>query len=182
MSHNTSGWSEQKANILQTLLASHKPSVVSMQEHMQLKSNLYKIKSNLHGYEAFSLPAYKSNEFIHKGRPSCGLSILYRRDLMNYVEHFVVPNSARVQAIKVTLPNAKFVIVNSYFPTDPRTVNFDDTELLKVLQDIRFVLDSCDTYIPIIMGDFNTDFSRNSRFVNIVQQFFRRKESDDHPG
>ena len=96
---------------------------------------------------------------------------------MNYVEHLTVPNSLRVQGIKVKLPQQNYVFINTYFPTDPRIENFDDTELIETLEDIKYILDSCEnTDNLILLGDFNTDFSRNSRFVQIVKQFIEENE------
>lgn len=172
ISHNTTGWSEYKASILNTILLSHSISVFGIQEHMQLKPNLYKIESKFHNYETFSLPAYKSTEFISKGRPSGGLSLGYSKNILNFVEHLVVPNSRRVQGLKVKLPEATYVFINTYFPTDPRTDNFDDNDLITTLQDIRFILNTCSISDNLVLlGDLNTDLGRNSRFVNIVKSF-----------
>ena len=172
ISHNTTGWSEYKASILNTILLSHSISVFGIQEHMQLKPNLYKIESKFQNYETFSLPAYKSTEFISKGRPSGGLSLGYSKNILNFVEHLVVPNSRRVQGLKVKLLEATYVFINTYFPTDPRTDNFDDNDLITTLQDIRFILNTCSVSDNLVLlGDLNTDLGRNSRFVNIVKSF-----------
>ena len=45
ISHNTSGWAEDKAGILNTVLAALGVPVFAIQEHMQMKSNLYKVAS-----------------------------------------------------------------------------------------------------------------------------------------
>ena len=91
---------------------------------------------------------------------------------MNLVEHLTVPNSRRVQGLKVKLPGATYIFINVYFPTDPRKDNFDDNVLITTLQDIRYILDTCSASDNLVLlGDFNTDFSRNSRFVHIVKSF-----------
>ena len=66
---------------------------------------------------------------------------------MNYVEHLTVPNSYRVQGIKVKFPQQNFVFINTYFPTDPRIENFDDTELIETLEDIKYPMKKpCDRF------------------------------------
>ena len=177
ISHNTTGWRDDRVSLLNTILTTHSISVCAIQEHMQLKANLYRIASKFNNYETFSIPAYKNNEFLHKGRPSGGLSLIYSRNIMNCVEHITVPNSYRVQGIKVKFPQQNYVFINTYFPTDPRVENFDETELIETLEDIKYILDSCEnTDNLILLGDFNTDFSRNSRFVQLVKQFVEENE------
>ena len=83
-----------------------------------------------------------------------------------------MPGSSRVQGLKLTLPDFKAMYINVYFPTDPQTNNFDDTDLLKTLQDIMYLVDSCDNECKVvIMGDINTHFARDTAFVRIVRQF-----------
>ena len=53
----------------------HNTNLEVLQEHMQLKPNLYKIKEHFPGYELFSVPAYKDNSRINSGRPSGGTPI-----------------------------------------------------------------------------------------------------------
>ena len=172
ISQNTTGWSESKASILNTLLVTLNISVFALQEHMKLKANLHQIQSEFHNHEIFSIPAFKTSEYISLGRPSGGLSLGYSRKLINFVEHITVPNSNRVQGLKIKLPEATYIFINTYFPTDPRNGTFNDTDLITVLQDISYILNNCSFSDNIVvMGDLNADFSRNSRFVNIVKSF-----------
>ena len=86
-SHNTTGWSEDKADILKTVFATHGVSIGLVQEHFQLSANIYKIQSKFSDYELFSLPAHKGNEHLHRGRPSGGLGILYHKSIQKFVKH-----------------------------------------------------------------------------------------------
>ena len=172
MSYNSTGWSDHKAETLNMFLSSLDVSFCAIQEHMQLMENIYRIDSKLNNYISFSIPAHKRRDIISRARPSGGLSFLIKKGLEHYVNHIIVPNSNRVHALTIKLPNANLVIINCYFPTDPQCNNFDEGNLFETLEDIRFVLNSCDfNFIPILCGDFNCDFSRNSRFVNIVSDF-----------
>ena len=172
MSFNSTGWSEYKADTLNTQLVALNVSICSLQEHFQLKDNLHRIDSKLMNYTSFSIPAHKRNDAISKGRPSGGLSFIVRRDIEQAVTHLIVPNSQRVHGLSVKLPETNLVLINCYLPNDPQCNNFDDSSLLESLQDIRYLLNNCDASdTPILMGDFNCDFSRESTFVNIVKNF-----------
>ena len=177
ISYNSTGWSNQKAEMLSTVLTTHGIMIGAIQEHMQLSSHLFKLTSKLKDYDMFSIPAYKHCDRIHKGRPSGGLGLLYHKKIQNIVNHITVPNSHRVHAISVDITGFKVVFVNVYFPNDPRTVNFNDEELIKTIQDINFIFNECDRDDKVILlGDFNTDFSRNSGFVNKVKSFMQEND------
>ena len=172
MSQNTDGWSEQKADTLLTLLNTHNVPFCFIQEHMRLSKNLYKIQESFDDFLAFSIPAQKSNNIINRGHPSGGLSILYRKNLEQYVTEIIVPDSRRVQAIHFKQSNSAYVFINVYFPTDPQCQNFCDDELLKTLQDIHYVFNMYNDSVNfILLGDFNCDFARNSGFVQIIRNF-----------
>ena len=126
LSYNSTGWSDYKSDFLHTLMISHKAKVACIQEHFQLKSNLYKISRGFKEYQCFSIPAYKSNNSIHGGRPASGLSILYSKELSANVTHITVPDSHRVQAIQLKLSTLSYVLINCYFPTDPKVNDFDE--------------------------------------------------------
>ena len=172
LSYNSTGWSEYKSDTLNTQLTALNVSIGALQEHLQLKENLHRIDSKLVNYTSFSIPAYKRNDMISQGRPSGGLSFIVRRDIEQTVRHFIVPNSKRVHGLFVKLPETNLVLINCYFPNDPQNNNFDDACLLETIQDVKYILNSCNINdVPILLGDFNCDFSRDSQFVNIVKNF-----------
>ena len=169
---NTGGWSDPKAETLSTIIDLHKADMCFVQEHFKLAKNLYKINEQFKEFCVFSIPAYKTNNVISRGRPSGGLSIIYRKYLEGFVTEIIIPESKRVQAIHVKINNNAYVFINIYMPTDPQTNNFDDSELIKTLQDIRYVFSLYEPSVNfILMGDLNCDFQRNSRFVHIINNF-----------
>ena len=175
LSYNSSGWNSYKGDYLNTILISHGVHFAVIQEHMQLKANLYKIKKHFPGYELFSVPAFKDNSQISAGRPSGGISFLYSKTLSRYVSRISCPDSLRVQGLKVCLPDINLLLINAYFPTDTR--DRDDSEVLQTLQDIKFLLDTCDhSFKVILMGDLNTDFNRNSTFVQWTTEFLNEND------
>ena len=70
------------------------------------------------------------------------------------------------------LPTETFIFINAYFPTDPKVNNFNEGELHKTLQDIKYVFDKGNPNSKFILtGDVNADVKRNTRFVQIVQNY-----------
>ena len=63
------------------------------------------------------------------------------------------------------------LVINSYFPTDPGTIAFDDSDLLETLQSIKSVVDHIEFDKLIWLGDINTDFICKSGHVNSVKNF-----------
>ena len=169
-SYNSTGWNAHKAKMINDFLILKSIKIVALQEHFLLKQNLHKIQEHFLNYELFALPAVKSNTQITRGRPSGGLAFLYSNTLSSNIERISVPNSSRVQGIKLNLNNTFYVFINVYFPVDKRNGEID--ELIKVLQDIQYILDLCNDQCNIIfMGDLNADFSRDTVYVNHVKEF-----------
>ena len=77
----------------------------------------------------------------------------------------------RLQATKFDLPSGSLLILNTYFPCDPRTANFDDTELLKLLSDIQNTIINSNCGNIWLAGDLNAHFLRNNRFTNLVKDY-----------
>ena len=69
------------------------------------------------------IPATKSQDNISRSRPSGGLGIFWRHSLDGVVTILNHPNSRRAHGV---VYDSKYLIVNTYFPVDPKTDNFDD--------------------------------------------------------
>ena len=69
--------------------------------------------------------------------------------------------------------SSTILLINSYFPTDPKTNNFNDAELCETLNIITNVLDNNNFSSVLFLSDINCDFSRNTRFTRKVQSFMQ---------
>ena len=87
----------------------------------------------------YIVPAHKDKNQVSKGRGKGGLATLWDNKITKYVSKIKCENF-RLQATKFNFPNGPLLILNTYFPCDPRTANFDDTELLKLLTDIQTII------------------------------------------
>jgi hypothetical protein len=171
LSYNTMGWNSFKIDYIKSILLTHGVLVCALQEHFILKENLYKLDC-FDTFEVFSIPAHKNNNTVNCGRPMGGLSLIYNHSLSKFATRLCVPRSHRVQGLKLDMPSGEFLFINAYFPNDPGNNNLDDTDLLNTLQDIKYLLDMAgDKCTIVLMGDLNTDFSRNTPFVQIVKNF-----------
>ena len=169
LSYNSTGFNLEKANFMNFLMNSLKVDCLFLQEHMHLRANIYKVEREFPDLDSFLIPAVKSNNTVCSGRPSGGLGIFWKKHLNNSVKILKHPDSVRVQAIELF---GNVIVINTYFPTDPQVNNFDDFELLKCISDIKWFLDRFPEHRILIAGDLNTDLSRNTRFANIVRDFF----------
>ena len=119
----------------------------------------------------FIVPAYKENSQVSKGRGKGGIATLWNKNMTKYVSK-IKCNNYRIQATKFSLPSGPLLIINSYFPGDPRTENFDDTEVLTLLSDIRKAITDSSCQNVFFAADLNCHFLRNNRFTNLIKNHF----------
>ena len=73
----------------------------------------------------------------------------------------------------------KVLIINSYFPTDPRDNDFDSTDLDSTLLAIESVISDNVFDSVIWCGDINADFTRSTRFTTRVNEFVTENSFED---
>ena len=168
-SYNSRGFSEDKQNICNLLMLNsnnHYP-ILCNQENFLLEGNRYKIKQCLPNARIFYKKAIKNSL---EGRPMNGMFIAVANDITENVLD-VSPNHWRVQAIALKANNNRILIINTYFPTDPRTADFDTTELQTTLSAISDVLNANDFDNIVWVGGINADFGRRTKFTGIIEDF-----------
>ena len=144
--------------------------ILCVQENFVLRSNAYKIRNALPNFNFIIKPAVKVDS--DNGRPKNGMFIGVPENFKDIVSD-VSPDFWRVQAAIVKLRSMKILIINSYFPVDPRTNIADDTELLETLQYIRTTLLNNEFHHVIWAGDINADFLRGTNHVSLVSDFLK---------
>ena len=120
----------------------------------------------------FIVPAYKQNNQVCRGRAKGGLATLWDPSLTKYVSRIKCDNF-RLQATKFNFPSGPLLVINSYFPCDPRREDFDDSELMKLLTDIQLLIEISDCEDVLLAGDLNCHFAPNTSFTNIVRTYFQ---------
>jgi hypothetical protein len=119
----------------------------------------------------FIVPAYKETNQVSRGRGKGGLVTMWKKSLTKYVSK-VKCNNFRLQATKFSFPNCPILIINGYFPCDPRTANFNDSELVTVLADLKAVIRESHCQDIFLAADLNCHFQRQSRFSEMVRESF----------
>ena len=117
----------------------------------------------------FIVPAMKNTTQVSRGRGSGGLVTLWSKSLTKYVSKINCTNY-RLQATKFSFPGGPLLIMNSYFPCDPRVANFDESEVLNLLAEIKSVASRAECPNVLIAADLNCHFARQTRFTSLVEE------------
>ena len=129
MSYNSRGFSEQKEDFCQTLISESvigkRDVFLCNQENFLLRASSYKICRTFPDHHCIINPAIKISH--DKGRAKNGMFIAVPNSLKNQVED-VSPGHWRIQAVTISMVSSTILLINSYFPTDPKTNNFDDAK------------------------------------------------------
>ena len=173
-SYNSRGFSDLKQETLKnlTIISKDKIPVICNQENFLLKSNRYKINQALENFHVVFNPAVKNSH--DTGRPKNGMFIAVPNVIKEQVRD-ISPGHWRIQAVIISTNQSRLLIINSYFPTDPRTVKFDDHELIEIFTIIDNIVDKNDFDNILLFGDINADFLRNSGHVQSVQRYLNER-------
>ena len=137
-SYNSRGFSIEKQKLCQQLKSTSgdKLAVILNQENFLLKANSYKVNQCLPNSHVIFKSAVKEGL---NGRPMNGMFIAVPNEIKENVSD-VSPDHWRVQAVIVQSNEEKILILNTYFPVDPKTIRFNDNELLEILNVIENVI------------------------------------------
>ena len=175
-SYNSTGFGLAAQNHINTL--SLFSDVICVQEHFLIDakdknhSNTHKIKKVFSDkFDMFIVPAVKDSNQVSRGRGKGGLVTMWKKSLTQYVSKLDCSNF-RLQATIFRLPDGNLLLINCYFPCDPRKENYDDEELLTTLADIRSLIlnSNCDNIL--LAGDLNCHFDRQNSFTSTVHDAF----------
>ena len=131
-------------------------------------SNTNKIRNKFgKDFDMFIVPAVKDNSQVTKGRGKGGLATLWKKSLTKYVSKVSCSNF-RLQVTKFSFSSGPLLVINGYFPCDPRQDNFDDTEILSLLAEIASITRRAECPNVFLAADLNCHFNRNTRFTRVV--------------
>ena len=80
----------------------------------------------------------------------------------------------RLQAQVLSFAKVKILWVNAYMPTDPQLINYDETELLTILNDVEKIIENTEFDEIVFGADFNWDRSRNTGFAACMESWVTR--------
>ena len=172
-SYNSRGSSESKLKFVNDILeiSPRNSTVFCIQEHFLLRNNVYKLSQNLQNFSVLAKPAFKNFNVQDKGRPKGGLATIIPKGWRKKTT-ILKCQSWRIQPLIIKIKSKQFLIINSYFPVDPKTIGADISELENVLAEISHLIGSTNYDSLHLLGDLNCSFLRNSSHVEKNQEFY----------
>ena len=174
VSYNSTGFNSQRADFICDILETidRENCIIAIQEHFIFDKNLTKIEKLLpNDLVVFSVGSFKDNSRIKMGRGKGGLSLIWHKSFDHITSRIQVKNNSRIQYMSLDLPGCKMLILNSYFPQDTQNNSYDEQDLLGCLSTIENILQTNTHDQAMLVGDLNSDFSRDTRFVRTVKTF-----------
>ena len=173
MSYNSTGLDPVKTDWIRNLIQTCKIDCFQLQEHFKTSKTIDSyFRKQFPLCDSFAAAGFRE-PFQDSGRAKGGLVQLVDKKL-NIKKEKITSKSWRIQAQVLHIHDYKLVWLNCYFPTDPQTLQYDDSELLGVLGEIEYILDNNEFDDCLIGGDLNFDSSRRSGFTNTVREFLTR--------
>ncbi len=102
--------------------------IIFIQEHWLLKSQLPKITKGIKGFTGTAITGVDATARNLPGRSSGGCAVCWRKTLdtiIKPVEYSFM--SKRICGITIKCKTYLILLLCVYFPTDPTTLQFDDT-------------------------------------------------------
>ena len=175
LSYNTTGLDSVKINFINDLLQTLNITCCQVQEHFKATKTVSQFfKSNFKKYDCYVTPAVRDNS-NHAGRPKGGLTQLTLKDRKIKKESIQSLNW-RVQAQILHINDYKLLWLNAYFPTDPQTQNFDESEILATLATIEKIISDTQFNDILLGGDMNYDEGRNTGFCRVINEFLSKND------
>ena len=172
-SYNPRGFTEDQQDVCKILFVEIEKyyPILCNQENFLMKGNNYKVTQCLPNAKVIFEEAIKDS---CGGRPKNGMFVAIPLKIKELVLD-VSPTHWRVQAIILSTPSNKLLIINSYFPTDHRVNEFDITDLFSTLSAINSVLMENEYDSVIWGGDINANFLCNTVFTSSIIRFAEEK-------
>ena len=170
ISYNSTGISSDKCDFINKLCEENDVQFVSLQEHFKNNKVTDKyFRAKFAKFSPYILPGFRPSG-QDKGRPKAGLAQLCRK-YVDLKKDRVKSSSFRIQAQILNFPTSKLLWINIYLPTDPQTREFDDSELLDVLQELTNIIRMTEFTDILVNGDLNWDPRRRTGFSDVVKEF-----------
>ena len=171
-SYNSRGSNENKLEFIKDIIEIPQRNIpiFCLQEHFLLRNNVYKLSKAFKNYAVLAKPAYKNFKVQDKGRPMGGLATIIPKGWRKNTT-ILKSQSWRIQPLLIKVNMKSFLVLNSYFPTDPRTMGGENIELENVLAELSTIISSTNFDSLYLVGDLNCNFLRNSSHVECVKTF-----------
>ena len=131
LSYNSTGISTDKSDFINDICEENDVLFVSIQEHFKNSKTTDKyFCKKFPQYNSYVIPGFRAKG-QDSGRPKAGLAQMNRKGL-DISKDRISTSNYRIQVQVLKFPTSKVMWINTYIPTDPQTVQFDDNELNSV--------------------------------------------------
>ena len=166
MSYNSTGLDLVKTNWIRDVIKTCNIDFFQLQEHFKTIKTLDSyFKREFPANDSFVLPGHREL-FQESGRAKGGLAQLANK-VLEVNKTRILTKNWRLQAQILHFNQYKIMWVNCYFPTDPQSLKYNDSDLELVLNELENILDNNSFDDCIVGGDINFDTSRTTGFANI---------------
>ena len=125
MSYNSTGLDSVKTDWIRDIMITCKIDFFQLQEHFKTIKTLDSyFRKEFPTTDSYAMPGIRE-PFQDSGRAKGGLAQLVSKD-MNIKKEKIPSKSWRIQAQVLHVNAYKLIWFNCYFPTDPRTLQYDD--------------------------------------------------------
>lgn len=168
--YNLKGYNPSKVAFLSNVL--DRAHFVCVQEHWLMKEQFSSLFNDL-DCSGHCISAMESDTF-YVGRPFGGIGILWKKNLSLSCKPIEI-QSKEICAIEIQINRQTFGIFNVYMPCDRGSVV--DDKFSEILDQIRGVWRAKSLDFIIMVGDLNTDLTRQNSFHTLSLINFAEEES-----
>ena len=171
LSYNGTGLDTIKSRWLRDLCKVSNADFCSIQEHLKKNKGSF-FKNKFPDFDTYFTPAFREME-RDSVRAKGGLAQLSSNNCK--VKTVRIPTkNFRLQAQVQHFPKTRLLWINSYLPTDPLTVRFNDEELIEVLTEVENIMDRTEFDNVLWGGDLNWDPMRDTGFSETMARFMEK--------
>ena len=169
-SYNSRGFDMIKQEVCKEMVSlnTEYATIICNQENFVLKGNSHKILQTLPNHHIFIKPATKEKLV---GRPTNGMFVAVPKEIRTKCTD-VSPDNDRLQGIILRMEGDSTLLINTYFPPDPKTMaQTHDEELETTLAIIENMISTYRCRNIVIVGDMNMDEKRKNDRVIRIKKF-----------
>ena len=179
LSYNCEGLSPQKIEFIQDNVNQMKPSLICLQETWLLENNSFILSQISPQYQAFCVSGVDQQSKILSGRAYGGTAVLVDSGTIGSFK-LVVSNSNRISAVECVADKAMKLVCSIYMPCDTQTSRVTETNI-DTLNNLESLITENEYQDVLLVGDWNTDFTRNIAQIRELEHFMTRNDLKSIP-
>jgi exonuclease III len=141
ISYNSTGINTVKTKWIRDLMKVTNASFIQLQEHFKKNKATDKFFiEQFPEHNSYVIPGYREKT-QDQGRPMGGLAQLCKNNL-DVKKNRIKCDNFRIQAQVLKFQSVNILWMNAYMPTDPKQINYDETDLIRILNDVEKIIEN----------------------------------------